>query len=354
MKIKIAILENDKLYLERLMFHFTKYYADKLEVYTYSQAESFAEALKTIRFEILLTAEQFGSQLPELPEYTGLVYLVEQNDIERIEDVVVIGKYQKPEAIYRQILGIYSVKMDKKLSKKNTDNIASRLIIVTSASGGCGTSTMAVAFSKFLAQNGKKVLYLSLEKNGVPEVFFETVGQYGFSDIIYLLKSKKVNIALRAESIVQHDSSGVYYFGKCQNILDMEELNKEDLVNLVNEICMLGDYEYVVVDMQMNFSEGHLYLAEKADAIINVCDGTAVGIKKLEQFVKTVEIIDAQYGKKLKARLSLLYNKFSSKSGVVYQDEQIPVLGGVQKIGGANEREIVNEIVTKKLFERYI
>lgn len=354
MKIKIAILENDKLYMERLMLHFTRYYADRLEVYTYSQVDSLAEALKTVRFEVLLTAEQFGSRLPELPEYTGLVYLVEQNDIEKIEDVAVIGKYQKPEMIYRQIVGIYSVKMDKKLSKKNTDNIACRLILVTSAGGGCGTSTMAVAFSKFLAQNGKKVLYLSLEKNGVPELFFETVGQHGFSEIIYLLKSKKVNIALRAESIVQHDSSGVYYFGKCQNILDMEELNKEDLVNLVNEICMLGNYEYVVVDMQMNFSEGHLYLAENADAIINICDGTVVGVKKLEQFVKAVEIIDAQQNKKLKARLSLLYNKFSSKSGILYQDEQIPVLGGVQKIEGASEKAIVDEIVTKRLFDRYI
>ena len=159
---------------------------------------------------------------------------------------------------------------------------------------------------------------------------------------------------MRAESIVQHDSSGVYYFGKCQNILDMEEMNKEDLVNLVNEICMLGNYEYVVVDMQMNFSEGHLYLAENADAIINVCDGTVVGVKKLEQFVKAVEIIDAQQNKKIKARLSLLYNKFSSKSGILYQDEQIPVLGGVQKIEGAGEKAIVDEVVTKKLFDRYI
>lgn len=352
MKIKIAILENDKLYLERLMLHFSKYYADKLEVYTYSQPESLAADIGNVHFEVLLAAEQFGKKLPELPENLGLIYLVEQNDIEKIEDVSVVGKYQKPEQIYRQILGIYSMKMDKKFSKKNAGNMSCHLYMVTSPAGGSGTSTIAVALAKYLAQNGKKVLYFSLEKNGVSDLFFDTTGQTGFSEIIYLLKSRKANIALRAESIVQHDGSGVYYFEQCRNILDMEELNKEDIINLVNEICMLSDYEYVVIDMQMSFVESHLYIAERADMILTVCDGSAIGLKKLEQFVKAVEIVDKQQAKSIKARMNLLYNKFSSKNGVLYQDEQIPVLGGIQKIEGVDEKAVVDQIVAKQLFTK--
>lgn len=354
MKIRIAILENDRLYSERLQLHFSKFYADKLEVYAYSQVENFEEAVQTIHFDILLAAGEFSSRLKELPEYMGLIYIVEQNDIEKIEDIAAIGKYQKPEVIYRQILGIYSSKVEKKFSKKNVNNTECRLYLVTSASGGTGTSTVAISLSQFLAKQGKKVLYLSLETNGAQDVFFDGAKQHSFSDIIYLLKSKKINIALRAESIVQKDASGVYYFGQCRSILDMEELNKDDMQDLIREICMLGDYEYVVLDFSMHFTASHLYIAECLDAVITVCDGSVIGLKKLKQFMNAVEITDGQKDKNLKARISLIYNKFSSKTGVLYEDETIPVLGGIQKYEGIGEKEIVNQILTKQLFEKYI
>lgn len=354
MKIRIAILENDRLYSERLLLHFSKFYADKLEVYAYSQIENFEEAVKSIHFDILLAAGEFGPQLMELPEYMGLIYLVEQNDIEKIEDIVAIGKYQKPEMIYRQILGIYSAKVEKKFSKKNVNNTECRLYMVTSANGGAGTSTIAVSLSRFLAGQGKKVLYLSMEANGVQDVFFDGASQHSFSDIIYLLKSKKINIALRAESIVQKDVSGVYYFGECRSILDMEELNKDDIKDLIREICMLGDYEYVVLDFSMRFTESHLYIAECSDVILTVCDGSVISLKKLKQFMKAVEVIDGQKEKNLKARINLLYNKFSSKTGSLYEDDSIPVLGGIQKYEGIGEKEVVNQILTKQLFNKFI
>lgn len=354
MKIRIAILENDRLYSERLLLHFSKYYADKLEVYAYSQTESFEEAVKTIHFDILLAASEFSSRLQELPEYMGLIYLVEQNDLEKIEDIAAIGKYQKPEIIYRQIVGIYSSKVEKKFSKRNVNNAECRLYLVTAANGGAGISTVAVSLSKFLAGRGKKVLYLSLEANGAQDLFFDGTKQHSFSDIIYLLKSRKINIALRAESIVQKDTSGVYYFGECRSILDMEELNKDDIKDLIREICMLGDYEHVVLDFSMRFTESHLYIAECSDVILTVCDGSVIGLKKLKQFVDALEVIDGQQEKNLKARISLIYNKFSSKTGVLYEDERIPVLGGIQKYEGIGEKEVVNQILTKQLFDKYI
>lgn len=354
MKIRIAILENDVLYAERLTAHFTKYYADKLEVYAYSSWEMLQAEMQSIRFGCLLAAEQFASQIKQLPEHTGLLYLVEQNDIEKMEEVPVVGKYQRPESIYRQILAIYSAKIDKKFSKKNRNDADCKVYMVTSPSGGAGTSTIAVSLSKYLAKQGKKVLYISLESNGAQDIFFDGQESRTFSDIIYLLKSKKANLALRAESIVQRDSSGVYYFKQCSNILDIEELDKEDIKTLVREICMLSDYEYVVIDTQMHFTEGHLYIAECADAILTVCDGSEISLRKMQQFIKALEITDSQKGKNLIARLSILYNKFSSKTSRMYENEHIQVLGGIQKFEGVSEKEIVHQILLKQIFNKLL
>lgn len=354
MKIRLAILENDKLYVERLLSYYGKYYADKLEIYAYSEYGKLENAMESTHFDVLLTTQECVPAEAELPEYMGLLYLVEQNDIEKIKDIPAAGKYQKPETVYRQILAVYSSRTDKTFSKKNIKDKECRLFLVTSPSGGVGTSTMAVSMSHFFAGQGKKTLYISLEENGAQDMFFDGVNPQGFSDIIYLLKSRKSNIALRAESIVQRASGGAYYFKQCKNILDMGELNREDVKSLLREICMLGDYDFVIADMGARFTNSYLYVAECADTILTVCDGTEIGLKKLHQFVEAIEILDSQQQKNLMPRLSLVYNKFSSKTGKLYENARIQVLGGIQKFEGANEKEVVKQIVEKQIFAKYL
>ena len=88
------------------------------------------------------------------------------------------------------------------------------MIIFSSPSGGVGTSSMAAACAVHYAMQGKKVLYLNLEKFGSADVFFSGEGQFDMSDIIYTLKSKKTNLALKLESCVKQDISGVYFYSQ--------------------------------------------------------------------------------------------------------------------------------------------
>lgn len=352
MKFKVGIIDADILYLERLVQWFSNGYGDKIELFSFTNLAAFEEALQNMHFDMVLAAENMKVSKDLIPQKTGFAYLVTQNDLEMIEDVPVISKFQSVDMLYKQIVGLYANNEEINVVKKNVDGKTCKVITITSASGGVGTSTIAAAFAKYLARKEKKVLFLSFEKNGGQDVFFQAEGTGNISDVIYLLKSNKNNIALRMESLVSKDGSGVFYLKNCNNLLDRTELDKASIEKLVKEISTLSNYEYIIVDMEYSFDEIGLFLTEYSDSILVVADGTVMSCHKLKQFFDTLHIWDSQKNLHALPKFGLVYNRFSSKYGCQSQDVNFPVLGGTPRYEGVNEMQMVEEISKLPFWEK--
>ena len=54
MKIKLAILETDQSYLNRMISVFTMKYADKFELYSFNNLETALPALKSAKIDVIL------------------------------------------------------------------------------------------------------------------------------------------------------------------------------------------------------------------------------------------------------------------------------------------------------------
>lgn len=118
MKIKLAILENDVNYLNRIVVAFNTRYADKLEIYSFTKYDAAIEALTTSKIDVLIANDSFDVNTKEIPAKCGFAYLVDSVDIENVRDQRAICKFQKADLIYKQILGIYSEKAEN-MSKIN-------------------------------------------------------------------------------------------------------------------------------------------------------------------------------------------------------------------------------------------
>lgn len=59
MKIKVALLDKDKEYLDRLTGVFNTKYADKLEVYSFTDEKNAIESVKEYRIDVLIAEEDF-------------------------------------------------------------------------------------------------------------------------------------------------------------------------------------------------------------------------------------------------------------------------------------------------------
>lgn len=164
MKIKLAILEKDKSYLNRITAAFGSKYADKFEIYSFTDQITAMDTLDAARIDVLLANDSFDINAGLLPKRCGFAYLVDSSDIDSVKDQRAISKFQKADLIYKQILMVYSENMGRIGFKIDGD--MGKIIAFTAASGGVGASTMAAACALHYASRGSKVLYLNLEKYG--------------------------------------------------------------------------------------------------------------------------------------------------------------------------------------------
>ena len=63
MRIKLAILERDIGYLNRIVAVFNQKYSDKIQVYSFTEAEVVYQMAKEIKLDVLLVEN--GLQVPE-------------------------------------------------------------------------------------------------------------------------------------------------------------------------------------------------------------------------------------------------------------------------------------------------
>lgn len=350
MKIKIALLEQDANYLKRLVMAFNNKYADKLEIHSFTVKENAIESLERDKIDVLIASDAFEIDEKEIPARSGLAYFIDSMDIESFNGQKAICKFQKAELIYKQILNIYAEKASA-LTGRNMGDANAKTVFFTSFSGGVGCSSLAAAYAKRLAMNNKKVLYLNLEKTGDAEMFFQGEGQFSFSDIIYALKSKKANLAMKIESTVKVSTDGVSYFAAPKMALDVMELKIDEVQTFLEEVLLCG-YQYIVVDAGFNFDDMGFMLWKKADEVIVVSDGSEIANSKLERAYNSLNIVQGQDEKFRLERASLIYNKFSNKTGKTVTGLSINDMGGIPRYEHATTNQVVNQISSMNVFDK--
>lgn len=349
MKIKLAILDKDISYLNRMVSAFGTKYADKLELYSFSDEKIAMESLEVNKIDLLLTSDLFDIDTTVLPRRCAFAYLVDSSDIETVKNQVAICKFQKADLIYKQILSLYSEKASN-ISGLKLNDTDSKIIIFSSPCGGTGTSTMAAACAKQLARGGKKVLYLDLQLYGSVDSFFEGEGQFDMSDIIYALKSKKANTSLKIESCLKRDSSGVYFFSQPKVVLDMLELDVEDIHRLISEIRISSGFEYIIVDKDFGISKSDFEIYSQANHIVIVGDGSTISNTKVVNAYGAIKTLEQNIDVSFSNRINIIYNKFSNKTGQIIENIELPNSTGAPRFQHATEKDVVEQLATMSLF----
>lgn len=353
MKIKLAILEKDQSYLNRIVTVFSTRYADKFEIYSFTDQAMAFNTLDSSRIDVLIANEAYDIDFEKIPKRCGFAYFVDSSGIDTLNDQRAICKFQRAELIYKQILSVYSENAGSvsgiKLGEENT-----QVIVFSSPCGGVGTSTVAAACASHYALNNKKSLYINLETFGSADSFFTAEGMFDMSDIIYALKSKKVNLAMKLESCVKKDDKGVFFYSQTKIALDMFELSAEDIIDLISELRVSGLYDYIILDMDFSIRKEYLKVYKQAHAVVWVGDGSEISNNKIQRAYNAISVMERNDEQILTNRLCLIYNKFSNKSGKTVGDIGIKSIGGAPRYDQANVKQVVDQLAPMKMFEDII
>ncbi len=350
MKIRLAILEKDEVYLKRLESVFNVKYADKLEIFTATDREFALQSLRDKRIDVFLADETFEIEAARLPSSCGFAYLVDTVDIERVRDAAAVCKFQKAETIYRQILGLFSEKTAAVIGT-HVEGEGGRVLAFASAAGGTGSSVAAAACAMYFAQRGKKALYLNLEKFGSADVFFQAEGNASLGEVIYAVKSRKGNLAMKLESTVKRDISGVFFYSSTRLALDIAELSADETLQIVNTLKVSGGYDYIVLDIDFSMEKDMLKILEECNTVVFVADGSAASNVKLERVVASLNVLEQQTEQKLLPRCGILYNRFSSQTSHKAQISDLKEFGGIKRYEGFDTGRLLQQLKDQQVFE---
>lgn len=348
MKIRLAILESDKAYLSRIVTVFNTRYTDKLEIYSFSTEENIFQRLAEDRIDVLLASDGFEIDIQKLPARCGFAYLVESTDVESLWGQPVLGKFQKADLIYKQILNIFSEKTAAITGNNKFDG--GKVIAFAGAAGGVGCSSAAAACTMYFAQKGKKAIYLNLEPLGDTDLYFSGEGQGNFSDIIYAVKSRKANLSLKMESLVRQDATGVFFFAAPNTAPDMLELKQEEIIEIIMELKTSGGYDYIILDIDFQLSIEKLNLFKNCDEVVFVSDGTRVTNRKTEKLIQAMQILEKQGMGRRIYDIRVLYNRFSSRTSRKMDSLEIRELGGIKRFEDYSAAQLNAKIAEQDVF----
>lgn len=351
MKIKLAILEKDANYLSRIVTVFSTKYADKFQVYSFTDPNIALSALQPERIDVLLANDGFEIDPDSIPKRCSFAYFVDSADVDTVNDCAAICKFQKAELIYKQILSIYS-ETAASIGGVSLSDGTCKVITFSSPVGGTGTSSVAAACALYHAQRGKKVMFLSFDNFGASDIFFSGEGQFDMSDVIFAIKSRKPNLAMKLESYVKQDSRGVFFYSKTKYALDMLELKHAEKMQLLNELQILGSYDYIIIDADFAYDKDHFELYRKSNAIVMVSDGSEIANLKTDRAYSALITIDQNAEVPVANRFMLIYNKYSSKGANPVENEDIKIIGGAPVYAHATVAQIIAQLATLPVFDK--
>lgn len=354
MKIRVAILDSNKAYIDRISNSINSRYADKLELYSFTNMDLAISGLHNQNINVFLANSDYEIDNKVIPNFCAFAYLVDSQEIELLRNKPTICKYQKIDIIYKQIVALFSEIISDSTEIKMGINSNSTILTVMSANGGVGNSTLAAALAKHITNKGKKVLYINLEPFGDSELYFSGDGQFNFSDVIFAIKTNKTKLSLKIESSVKKDVSGVFYLASPTNARDLYDMSADDLEILLKELKMTSSYDYIILDSELLLSENCQKLYKYSDKIITVSDGTAVSNTK---FIKSYNALKSLYDQSNEAILTktqLLYDKFSNKTSKMIDNIPIKVLGGIPKFENATEKQIIDQISSMDVLSKMV
>lgn len=351
MKIKLAILEKDQNYLNRIVTVFSTKYADKFQIYSFTNMQMAFDAVSAEKIDVLIANELFEINADTLPARCSFAYFVDSADVDTVNGQRAVCKFQKAELIYKEILSLYSENAGSLAGLKLTDDEC-KVITFSSPCGGTGTSSLAAACAIHLAAKGKRILYLSFENFGSSEIFFSAEGQFDMSDVIFALKSKKANLSMKLESYVKKDARGVCFYAPAKFALDMLELKHDERMQLISNLKMLGSYDCIIIDVDFALDKEHFDYYTKSHNIVMVCDGSEIADTKMLKAYNALITMDQNAEVPIANRFSVAYNKFSNKTSKALSDSEIRNIGGAPVYLQATVQQIINQLATMDMFDK--
>ena len=275
-KPRIIIADTDINFVIPVQLKFIEDFFDKVELEIITEGEYFNNLFSTPQSaDILIVSEELYSHDVQRHNISHIFVLNEQFEEDQTVDLKVnhIFKY-KPNIneIFNEIIG----KSADVLKLEKTGKQETQVVLVYSASGGVGKTTVAMGISAALTKNYKRVLYINAARLQVFQHMIKERSAITATDVYAKLTCPSENIYSDIRHVIRKELFS--YLPPFKAALMSLGLNYSVFEKIIVSAKKSGDYDFIVVDADVTFDEDKAGLLNIADKVLVVVKQTFASV----------------------------------------------------------------------------
>lgn len=282
---RIILADTDVQYLLSIQLKFVEEFFEKIDLEIITDQEYFENLfMLPQRADVLVVSENLYTVSLQKHNISHVFMMTEQQEEEGTQDLKVtkIYKYTSIKEIFNIIAG----KAANDLNVEETGKKGSQIVVVTSAAGGVGKTTVAMGLAAALSKNYKKVLYLNTERIQSFQYLLKNESPIGNNDIYMKLIQNDMTVYEDIKHVIRTELFS--YFPPLKAATMSLGIERNVFRNLAVQARKSQDYDFIIIDTDSAFDELKTELLELADKVVLVLKQTKNAIYSTKELIKNI------------------------------------------------------------------
>lgn len=333
-KRRIVIADTDIDYIFHLQYKFVLQFDDSIDLEIITSEAYFDEMFSSLqKIDVLIVSDFLYSNSLHRHSIDTIFILSEKQTIntDDIADVYYVYKYNN----ISEIMNYFIAK--SKGALQNTEKKAeTKIILVTSANGGTGKTTIALSLCAYISSNFKKVLYFDAEELQTFQYNIANRTTINSTDMIFALSQDTTDIYMGLRQFIRTEKFS--YIPPFKASLLSLGLKKNIYGKIACGAKKSNDYDYILIDSDSVFDKEKTELITLADTVIILTDQSENSVLSTNQIME--EITNSSSDKYI-----FVCNKYEfSKENAILENNELlrySISGHVSFIESCSSKNIV-------------
>ena len=288
---RIIIADTDVNYIQSLQLKFIEEFFEKIDLEIITERKYFDELFSVPqKAEILVVSEDLYESSLQRHNISKVFLMVEQDENDGTEELNVnkIFKYSSIKEIFNEILGKSAYVLNVESDEKQEHQI----IVVTSASGGVGKTTVAMGLSASLAKNYKKVLYINSEQLQTFQYLLKNQTPIASTEVYAKFVREKEEAYKEVKYLIRTEIFS--YLPPFKAALMSLGMSVDIYSTLAAAAKKSGDFDFVVIDTDSVFDNKKAKLLSMADKVIFVTNQNKMSVMATNVLAENINGINSE------------------------------------------------------------
>lgn len=284
-KPRIIIADTDINYIIPLQAKFAEEFPGEIDLEIITEPAYFQQLFASPqKVDVLVVSDQLYSGILRRHNI-GYIFVMMEKYEEGTTDELTINrlfKYTSIREIFNEIVGKSSDVLNVNVHTKK----ACQTVLVSSAAGGTGKTTVAMGLAGCLTRNYKKVLYINAERLQTFQYRLENKGAVSAPDIYMRLADPQPSIYQEIRHVIRREEFS--YLPPFKAPLMSLGLHYSVYRKIASSAKKTNEYDFIIIDADPVFDEEKAALIGEADKVVIVTRQTESSVRATDALVSNI------------------------------------------------------------------